>query len=157
MIHPHVMSKWDRRFLNLCRHLSTWSKDPSTKLGAVIIRNDQTIVSMGYNGLPRNVDDSDERLHNRELKYELVVHGEMNAIITAREPLHGHTLFTYPLPPCSRCSAAIIQTGIKHIISVIPEERWYKNCKLGADLLNEAGLNVTWYNPELVDVENSFG
>ena len=156
--HHRHPSKWEDRFLNLASHVATWSKDPSTQLGAVIVRDDNTIVSLGFNGLPRNIRD-DERLENRDIKYEIIVHGEMNAMITSREPLHGHILFTFPLPPCSRCAAVIIQSGIKRVISVVPEERWFKNCYLGASLLQEAGITSVWYAPDVLSPhpENSLG
>ena len=74
--------KWDRRYLDIAKSVSQWSKDPSTKVGAVLVR-DNRIVSVGYNGFPEGVDDSEERYNNRELKYDLVVHAEVNAIISA--------------------------------------------------------------------------
>ncbi|WLB77042.1 deoxycytidylate deaminase [Bradyrhizobium elkanii] len=82
--------RWDRYFLKVAQAVSTASKDPSTKVGAVIVRPDRTMASFGYNGFPRGIADTDERLNNREVKYDLVVHGEINAILTAREPLHGY-------------------------------------------------------------------
>jgi dCMP deaminase len=94
------LDKWDVRFLELANHIAQWSKDPSTKVGAVIVRPDRTICSVGYNGFPRGVDDNEERYMDRPTKYEFVVHAEANAIIHAREPLHDYILYTYPLMPC---------------------------------------------------------
>ena len=56
-----IDEKWDRRFLALAEHVADWSKDPSTKTGAVIVRPDRTIASMGYNGFPRGMADTDDR------------------------------------------------------------------------------------------------
>ena len=72
--------KWKRRFIELAKHISTWSKDPSTQVGAVIVRPDKTIASVGFNGFPRGVDDRPEKLADRPLKYQMIVHAEINAI-----------------------------------------------------------------------------
>ena len=68
----HSMSKWDRRFLELAKQISTWSKDPSTQVGCVVVGPDREIRSTGFNGLPRGIDDTDERLNNREKKYPMI-------------------------------------------------------------------------------------
>ena len=106
---------WHNRFLDLASVIAQWSKDPSTKVGAVITRPDRTIASVGYNGFPRGVDDAPEIYEDRPTKYMRVVHAEANAILSAREPLHGYTLYVYPLHPCSNCSGLIIQAGIKRV------------------------------------------
>jgi len=137
--------KWDERFLNIAENISHWSKDPSTKVGAVIA-NGKNFVSAGYNGFPIGIAD-DERLSDRERKYELIVHGEMNAIILAGRHLHGFTLYTYPFLPCSRCAAMVIQTGISRVVApVVPEhlrERWEESLKLTRSLFDEAGVEWT--------------
>ena len=83
-------TKWDIRFMELAKHISSWSKDPSTKTGAVITDTRNRIVSMGFNGYPQNVPDTD--LHIRETKYAKVIHAEMNAILFAHRPLEGHKM-----------------------------------------------------------------
>lgn len=107
---------WDEYFLRIAFVAASKSKDPSTKVGAVIVRPDRSIVSLGYNGFPRGVADTLERLHDRNTKYSLVVHGEMNAILSARESLSGYTLYTVPLMPCDRCFVHVIQAGIKRVV-----------------------------------------
>ena len=77
------MNKWVKRFFRLANEVATWSKDPSTKVGAVIVGENKQIISQGYNGFPRGVDDTEERYNNREIKYKMVVHAEMNAILNA--------------------------------------------------------------------------
>jgi deoxycytidylate deaminase len=103
---PERIEKWDRRFLELAKQVSTWSKDPSTQVGAVLVNYLDQVVGMGYNGFPRGVEDSEERLNNRELKYQIVVHAEVNAVIQAGKEADGSTLYVYPsfmLPPiCAR-------------------------------------------------------
>ena len=63
-----MLSKWDERFIELARLVAAWSKDPSTKVGAVIVRPDRTVASVGFNGFARGVDDTEERLNDRALK-----------------------------------------------------------------------------------------
>lgn len=108
--------KWDRRFLDLCETVARWSKDPSTKVGAVIVRPDLTIASAGYNGFPRSVADDPEVYARREDKYARVVHAELNAILHAHESVAGYTLYSSPLMPCSSCAGAIIQSGISRVV-----------------------------------------
>jgi dCMP deaminase len=119
---------WDEYFLRIAGLAAQKSKDPSTKVGAVIVRPDRTIVSLGYNGFPRGVADTPERLNDRPTKYSLVVHAEMNAILSARESLNGYTLYTVPFMPCDRCFMHVIQAGIKRVVfpPATPEqnERW---------------------------------
>ena len=69
--------KWKKRFIQLSKEISTWSKDPSTKVGALIISEDRNIVSTGYNGFPRGIEDTEERLNNRELKYKFSHRGSL--------------------------------------------------------------------------------
>jgi deoxycytidylate deaminase len=70
----------DERYLALAKEVSTWSKDPSTQVGAVTVGSKKEVLSQGFNGFPRNIKDTDERYNNRETKYKFVVHAEMNAI-----------------------------------------------------------------------------
>lgn len=147
--------RWDRYFLTVAQAVSTASKDPSTKVGAVIVRPDKTMASFGYNGFPRGIADTDERLNNREVKYDLVVHGEINAILTAREPLHGYTLYTWPFITCKRCSLHVIQAGIKRVVAPeLPDhlkERWAASVRDAGQLYDEAG--VTWALIDMPEAE----
>ncbi len=137
--------KWNNRFLYLAKHISQWSKDPSTQVGAVIVDENGSIVSMGYNGLARGVEDSDERLNNRELKYKMIVHAERNAIIFARKDLRGHTIYTWPFMPCAVCASMIIQAGINEVVSVRgePNPRWEEDFKITEQMFEEAGVKLT--------------
>jgi dCMP deaminase len=83
------IDKWDGRFLDLAVFVGDWSKDPSTKVGAVLVRPDRTIAGLGFNGFPRGVLDHPERYDDRPTKYEMVVHAEMNALLSSRESLEG--------------------------------------------------------------------
>ena len=125
----------------LAKHVAGWSKDPSTQVGAVIVRDHRDLVSVGYNGFPPNVAD-DARLHDRDIKYELVLHAEVNAILNARErDLTGSHLLVWPLPPCVRCAATIVREGIAHVY--FPPSgcgRWADSVRKGRALFVEAGV-----------------
>ena len=144
------MNKWQRRFFDLARLVATWSKDPSSQVGAVIVDDKKRIVSVGFNGLPMGVEDTAERLNTRELKYELIVHAEANAILTAPKSVSGCTIYVYPYLPCSRCAGAIIQSGIKRVVvedRPIPD-RWLENFTLAKTILTEAGVEVQIIPPD---------
>lgn len=111
------MSKWNNRFIELCNHIATWSKDKSTQVGAVIVDANKRIVSVGYNGFPAGVDDDVESRHERPAKYMYTEHAERNAIFTASRigvSLLNTTLYCNYLP-CPDCARAIIQSGIKTV------------------------------------------
>ncbi len=138
------IEKWDSRFLGLAAHISSWSRDPSTRVGAVIVRPNKTIASLGYNGFPRGVDDDPARYKDRTTKYKLVVHGEANAIVAAEESLHGFTIYTWPFPPCVDCAGLIIQAGITRVVAPRPTaeefERWGDSMTTAGMMFNEAGV-----------------
>lgn len=119
---------WDIRFLELAKLVSTWSKDPSTQVGAAIIRPNKTIASVGFNGFPMNMDDAAEMYADRDHKLSRIVHGEMNALIFTNESVAGYTLYTYPFMPCDRCFVHMVQAGIKRVVAPCATEaqleRW---------------------------------
>jgi dCMP deaminase len=136
--------KWHIRFLRLAQEVASWSIDPSTKVGCVLVRN-RRVVSTGYNGFPKNISDNFERLMDREKKYEITVHAEVNAVTTAA--LHGvstegcNAYVTFS--PCSHCAAVLINAGIQEVYvvggSIIPD-RWLSNFITASNLLAEAGV-----------------
>ena len=143
MIPP--LMKWDERFLDLAQLISGWSKDPSTKVGSVIVDDDRRVISLGYNGFPRGVED-DSRLNVRESKYKIITHAEANALLFAAEPLRGYTIYTYPFMPCSKCAGLIIQAGIKRVVSYTnSNERWYEDFEVSRKMFSEAGVKVNEY------------
>ena len=140
-------TKWDKRFIDLAKLVGSWSKDPSTQVGAVITDNNNRIVSIGFNGFPQKVVDSKDRLVDRESKYDIVVHAEANALMFANKSVEGCTLYTWPFQPCSKCAGLIIQSGIKRVVSVKNSgKRWEKNFKLARQLFNESGIILEWIN-----------
>jgi dCMP deaminase len=138
--------KWDLRFLDLAKFVSSWSKDPSTQVGAVIVDADKRIVSLGYNGFPININDN-ERLQDRETKYKIIIHAECNALMFANKSVEGCTLYTYPFIPCPKCAGMLIQSGIKRIVSYNNEpDRWKDDFKISHQLFSEANINLILYN-----------
>lgn len=141
--------KWDIRFLKMAEHVSTWSKDPSTQAGAVIVRSDRSIASVGYNGFPLGMSDSFDRLHNREDKYERTVHAEMNAILSSHEKLDGYVLYTWPFLTCHRCAVHVIQSGITSVVAPAcpadKADRWEAKFAMSRDYYTESGISVHEY------------
>lgn len=107
--------KWDIRFIEMTRFVSAWSKDPSTKTGAVIVRPDLTVASVGYNGFAKQMSDHEDLYADRPTKYSRVIHCEMNALLHAREPVEGYTLYTTGMC-CDRCAVHMIQAGITRFV-----------------------------------------
>ena len=139
------LNKWDRRFLNLAEHISAWSKDPSTKCGAVIT-NGNRIISMGYNGFPINIDDSSDGYLDRDLKLQMILHAEVNALMFAQVSLVNCTIYTWPFPPCCRCAAQIIQSGIKKVIAPKPLpdllDRWSAELNISTNMFLDARVRL---------------
>tara|TARA_B100001094_G_scaffold208829_2_gene202778 strand:- start:1247 stop:1681 length:435 start_codon:yes stop_codon:yes gene_type:complete len=140
-------TKWDERFIELAKLVGSWSKDPSTQVGAVIVDANNRIISIGFNGFPKGIDDNSEKLLDRDTKYNTIVHAEANALMFANKSVEGCTLYTWPFQPCSKCAGLIIQSGIKRVVSVKNSgERWEKNFKLARQLFNESGIILEWIN-----------
>ena len=135
------MNDWHHRFLDLARHIATWSKDPSTHVGAVIVRPDRTIASVGFNGFPRGVDDVPARYANRPTKYAFVVHAEANAILNAHGPVAGCTLYS-TLMTCNECAKLIIQSGITEVVAPKPESLDVYGFRIAMTMYGEAGVRV---------------
>ena len=145
-----IIKKWDIRFLEMARNASGWSKDPSTKVGSIIVDDDKRVISVGYNGFPKGVDD-DERLNDRQEKYKVIVHAERNALLFANKDVKGCSIYTYPFMPCSVCAGMIIQAGIKRVVTVENDNlRWQQDFKVSRGLFNESGLTLIEHNRDLI-------
>ena len=135
---------WDRRFLQLAELIASWSKDKSTKVGAVAVR-DRRVLATGYNGLPSGVVDSSFRLEDRDTKLLMTQHAETNCISYAARTgvsLLAADLYIFPLAPCAHCASSIIQAGIRRVICfdyVVPQ-RWQQSFDAAADMFSEAGV-----------------
>lgn len=129
---------WQKRFLSMAKLVSTWSKDPSTKVGAVIVDTQRRIVSTGYNGLPSGVRDTGIRLHNRETKLRCTIHAEENALLFAHRSVLHCTLVTSH-HSCASCAAKIIQSGISLVLyGADLDTRWAEDTKLAQEMFTEA-------------------
>lgn len=142
------MNKWTQRYLNMAKEVATWSKDPSTRVGAIAVGDKGQILSQGYNGFPRGVKDTSERYDVREEKYKYIVHGEMNAIYNACHSgasLDGATLYVTGLPVCSECAKGIIQVGIKKVVMQFPKDisqTWRDSMVTSLKMFAEANVIV---------------
>lgn len=144
------VTQWDQRYIDLAKQISTWSKDPSRKIGAVAVGSKGQILSQGYNGFPRGILDLPERYENREVKYKHVVHAEMNVIYNATfngVSLDGASLFVYGLPVCNECAKGIIQVGIKRVViftdEIVPAI-WTEAFELTWSMFKEADVKCEW-------------
>jgi dCMP deaminase len=142
------MQKWDTRFSELARYISGWSKDPKAKVGAVVFSKKGGNISIGYNGFPMGVEDSAERLTDKETKLEFVVHAEINALIAAGARAEGSILYVWGKPVCARCAGPIIQAGVKRVVALAPgdtDSQWDKSGKTARQMFLEAGITVDFY------------
>jgi dCMP deaminase len=152
-----MSSKWDTRFLGLAAHISAWSKDPSSQVGAVITDGNR-IVSLGYNGFASGVHDTTERLNDRDCKLNLTIHAEENAMIFAKRGINGCTVYVTH-PPCPRCASKLIQEEVRRIVYISPSDdflsRWADDLKLSLEMYGEAGIEVAEYAVDQINVENA--
>lgn len=136
---------WDRRFLELAAHVASWSKDPSTKVGCVLVNHRRVVVGLGYNGFPRGVADRPYRLYDRGIKYLFVQHAEVNAVLNASGDTHGATAYVTHAP-CASCSGVLIQAGISRIVTnPTPDglqERFNQSFEASRVMLAEAGVEL---------------
>lgn len=136
------MSVWDERFIRLCESIADWSKDPSTRVGAVIVDGNRRIISTGYNGYPKGVDDT---IVNRDQKILRTIHAEANAILFARQSLDGSTIYVN-LPPCSSCAAKIVQVGIRRVVFREPPAdfmlRWGESFEAALEMFHQTDMQI---------------
>jgi dCMP deaminase len=143
------LTKWDKRFVRIATEVASWSKDPGTKVGAVLVL-DRRIIATGYNGFPQNIGDTIERYSNRELKLAFTVHAEVNTILNAAQngaKTKGSTLYV-TFSPCVNCATSVIQAGVKRVVCpnlIEAPDRWRESFQMGQDLLREAGVKVVTF------------
>jgi dCMP deaminase len=136
-------AKWCDRFLALAHEVARWSKDPSSKVGAVVVNDQRQVVGMGYNGFPRGTSDHPDIYANRPEKYRRVVHAEVNAVLNATSSTKGATIFVTH-PPCSQCMALLIQAGVKAVVCQEPDagirERLKESFESAQEMAEEADI-----------------
>ena len=144
-----LLCHWDSRFIRIAHEVQSWSKDPGTRVGAVLVK-DRRIVATGYNGFPASLSDDLERYLDRDFKLSVVIHAEKNAIFNAAKngtTTEGATIYV-TWPPCTQCASALIQAGISEVVCPDPKdspERWAANFLLANKLLQEAGVKVLYF------------
>lgn len=141
------MTNWDLKFIELSKLVSTWSKDTNSKVGAVIVDDDNIVLSMGYNGFPRGCDDSIESRYEKPIKYLYTEHAERNALYHAAR--HGVSLkdctIYVTMFCCSDCARGIIQSGIKKVVAPIPDvdhPKWGIHFKAAIQMLEESNVEI---------------
>lgn len=114
------MNKWDFRFIEMARLVSSWSKDPSTQTGAVLVRPNRTVAGVGFNGFPQAMPDDKDTYANRDEKYSRIIHCEINALLFSNSAVAGSTLYTWPFLSCDRCCVQMAQAGIVRFVAPCP-------------------------------------
>jgi len=144
-----MISKWAQRFIQMAELVASWSKDPSTQVGAVITEHNR-IVSLGFNGYPQGISDN-AAIDNREIKLLKTLHAEENAILYAKRDLKGCEIWVTHFP-CPNCAAKIIQTGINAVHCHRPNDdflsRWGDKIKISEEMFTQAGVEVDWLSLE---------
>ena len=140
-------TKWDSRWMDLAKLVSSWSKDRSRKCGAVVVDDRHTPVALGWNGFPRGVDDNVEARHERPEKYKWTEHAERNAIYNAASTgaiLSGSTMYITWFPCCD-CARGIIQSGIKRVVclsSDMDDPNWKDSFSVSQAMMEESGIEI---------------
>ena len=141
--------KWHRRFLDLAKHISSWSKDPTTQVGCVIVDDKKVIIGTGYNGFPRGVLDSEEMLKDRNRKRMRTIHAEMNALHFATKSIAGGTVYVTHYP-CATCAANLIQHEPFMIVIAKQQDYplgpdWQESIDEALTMFKERGIRVEIY------------
>lgn len=139
---------WNHRYLRAAQIVASWSKDPSTKCGAIIVRDDKTIASVGFNGFPRGTHDHDHLYADRAYKYPNIIHSEWNALMSSQDDsLKGYSVYAWPMPPCHECTTYLAQKKIDHVVCQKPTvdklERWQTSFDFARTSLSERNISYT--------------
>lgn len=106
---------WDEYFMKIAETVALKSKDPSSKMGCVIVDKNKRVVSLGYNGLIQGADESKLTLSERPMKYYFATHSEMNAVLFAHQDLTGCTIYNR-VATCDNCLKYCLQAGITRFV-----------------------------------------
>lgn len=140
--------EWDDWFMTLARATTLRSKDPSTKVGAVVVGDRRRVLSLGYNGFPRGIADTPERWNDRPTKYRLVQHAERNALDGAECSVVGATVYV-TMAPCHECAKSMIQRGIVRVVHPpANNSRWTESNALAREMFDEAGVRVEFWKDD---------
>lgn len=136
--------------MRLAREISLWSKDPSTKVGAIIVNRNHRIIATGYNGFPSRIEDDPKLLEDRTTKYRLIIHAEMNALLNALNngiSVEHCSLYVYPLPTCGECAKNIVQSGVDKVFMIsddLHNERWRETWLSGRDIFDRGRIELSF-------------
>ena len=153
------MNKWDIRFVKIAKEVAEWSKDPSTQVGSIAVKN-RKIIATGYNGFPKGVKDAPRDLYDREMKLKLTVHAEKNMIYNAVEhgvKLEGSTVYIWGLPTCEECWKGLVQVGVSRVVMPDIEfngGKWKEGCKFAKEYMEAVGIDVTEYLMSFILLNN---
>ena len=145
-----MKDKWDLRFKNLALEVSQWSKDPSTKVGCIAVK-DRKVIATGYNGFPAGISDNKEDYENRDIKYKKIVHAEKNMIYNACQhgvSLVGSTVYVSGLPTCEECWKGLVQVGVSRVVMPDIEfesGKWKEGCEFAKYHMQTSSINITEY------------
>lgn len=160
-----MRAKWDLRFMRIAREVSLWSKDPSTRVGSVIVR-DRRILSTGYNGFPKGMRDDPELYLDREYKLPRVVHAEKNAVYNAASEgisVAGATVYTFGCPTCCSCALGLIQSGVVEVVACYPDKfrepgnAWASSSAEADALFREVGVSSWVIREQELDAPSAPG
>lgn len=145
-----IDSKWQDRLIQLAQLVASWSKDPSTQVGAVVFDAQRRIVGLGYNGFPRGVDDDPARYEDKLVKRKIVVHAESNAILNANKSVRECGLLVTRYP-CTECAKLIIQSGITDVYAPSASVRgfWSDDARFSSSMLTEARVEIHDLTPRI--------
>jgi len=137
------MNKWDKRFFSMAQDVQEWSKDPRRRVGALLVSPDRRSVSWGYNGLPSKLDDTMLEHLSREDKNRIIIHAEQNAIDNCPSKVRGWTMYV-TLFPCAQCAGALIQNGIKRVVTppIDRNSNWVQEMDMALVMLETVGIEV---------------
>jgi dCMP deaminase len=144
-----ILKKWDKRFFELAQYVAKWSKDPDAKVGAVIVTKKGGAIALGFNGLPIGVEDNAERLKDKKIKLDMIIHAEQNALLIAGRDAEGSDIYVCGKPICARCAGLIIQSGISRVVTIDPNDqklnkksKWYKTGMRAIEMFEEANIKI---------------
>ena len=144
-----MTTKWHYRHMAAAELVASWSKDPSTQVGARIVDAQHRVISEGFNGPPRGVND-DPNI-DRETKLRRTIHAEENALLFAGRSVEGCTIYVTH-PPCARCAAKLIQSGLARVVAQMPAEgfgeRWADDMRSASAMFLEAGVGFEYLEPQ---------
>lgn len=142
-----LSGKWDKRYIELAKLVSTWSKD-ETKVGAVVVVDGDGAIALGYNGFPARIKD-DYRLKDKNRKNRIIIHAEENALRIAGNRATEATLYVFGKAVCSNCARVIVQSGVSRIVCMDPEdersENWKESARDAAKMFEEARIELTYF------------